>query len=86
KSDEEIGIYGDRIYNIHIKDRVLGGTTVPLGQGNADFRTVFVALSKIKYNNNLIFQSARSADGDHIGAMSKYIEFISPFLKELYGS
>src|SRR3954470_24542426 len=32
--DEEIAAYGERIDHVHVKDRVLHGTTVPLGTGN----------------------------------------------------
>ena len=34
--EEQITCIGNRILNVHIKDRVLGGATVPLGEGNAD--------------------------------------------------
>ena len=35
-SAEEIAAYAPRILNVHVKDRLLGGTTVPLGTGAAD--------------------------------------------------
>ena len=38
---EELNIYGDLIYNIHIKDRKYCGQTVPLGEGDADFELFF---------------------------------------------
>ena len=38
--EEEINNYGDRIYNVHIKDRLLHGSTVPLGSGNADIKSI----------------------------------------------
>ena len=37
KVTEEFELFSDRIGNIHIKDRILNGGTVPLGEGNADF-------------------------------------------------
>jgi hexulose-6-phosphate isomerase len=69
---EEIAAYGQRIVNVHIKDRVLGGTTVPLGTGSADFETVFAALAKSGYRGNYILQTARAQDGDHAGALGRY--------------
>ncbi|MFC5299813.1 sugar phosphate isomerase/epimerase family protein [Azospira restricta] len=69
---EEIGSYGRRIDNVHVKDRVLRGTTVPLGTGNADFPTVFSALRKAGYAGNFILQTARADDGDHAGAIARY--------------
>ena len=69
---DEFAAYGHRIVNVHIKDRVLGGTTVPLGTGNADFETVFAALARIGYGGNFILQTARAANGDHAGALCRY--------------
>jgi len=69
---EEIAAYGARIINVHVKDRVLGGTTVPLGTGNADFETVFAALAKFSYSGNYILQTARATDDDHAGVLSRY--------------
>jgi hexulose-6-phosphate isomerase len=72
KPADEIAAYGHRIVNVHIKDRVLGGATVPLGTGSADFETVFVALAKAGYRGNYILQTARAQDGDHTGALCRY--------------
>ena len=69
---DEIAAYGPRIINVHVKDRVLGGTTVPLGTGNADFETVFSALAMVGYAGNYILQTARAADGDHAGVLCRY--------------
>ena len=69
---EEIAAYGARIINVHVKDRVLGGTTVPLGTGNADFETVFAAFAKFNYSGNCILQTARATDGDHAGVLGRY--------------
>ncbi len=69
---DEFAAYGHRIVNVHIKDRVMGGTTVPLGTGNADFETVFAALTRVGYAGNYILQTARAADGDHAGALCRY--------------
>lgn len=60
---EEISAYGERIVNVHVKDRVKGNGTVPLGQGDANFETVFSALKKISYMGPLILQVARD---DHL--------------------
>ena len=68
----EIESYGDWIKNVHVKDRVLGGSTVPLGEGSADFETVFGTLASIAYAGNFILQTARSSTGDHVGVIEKY--------------
>ena len=56
---EELESYGQKILNIHVKDRKLGGTTVPLGTGNADIRYVFEKLSKMRYEGGITMQAAR---------------------------
>jgi L-ribulose-5-phosphate 3-epimerase len=69
---EEIGSYGRRIDNVHVKDRKLQGTTVPLGTGNADFPAAFGALRKADYAGHFILQTARAEDNDHAGALTRY--------------
>ena len=68
----EVRAYGHRISNVHIKDRVLGGTTVPLGSGAANFPAVFSGLARVGYKGDFILQTARAADGDHLGALLRY--------------
>lgn len=69
---EEIDCYGNRIENVHVKDRVLGGTTVPLGTGSADLPAAFSALRKAGYAGNFILQTARAEDGDHAATLARY--------------
>ena len=53
----EIHILGDRLINLHIKDKPVGGSSVMLGQGDADLRGAFSALNDIGYQGNLILES-----------------------------
>jgi len=78
---EEFSAYGHRIINVHIKDRILGGTTVPLGTGNADFKVVFDVLARIGYTGNYILQTARAADGEHAAALSRYKSMVIGMIK-----
>ena len=78
---EEIGAYGARVDSVHVKDRVLGGTTVPLGTGNANFPAVFQALKRSGYSGNFILQTARAADGDHAAALRRYRDMVTGWLK-----
>lgn len=77
---EEIAAYGHRIINVHVKDRLFGGTTVPLGTGNAAFETVFGSLARVSYSGNYILQTARAADGDHAGVLCRYREMTMDWL------
>ena len=72
----EIAAYGDRIVNVHVKDRIRGGTTVPLGTGNADFAATFGALAACGYRGDFILQTARAADDDHAGVLCKYRDMV----------
>jgi L-ribulose-5-phosphate 3-epimerase len=72
--DEEFSHYGSRIINVHVKDRPLGLTTVPLGNGDADFVSVFKNLAGYRYAGNYILQTARSRDGRHDHVLKRYLE------------
>lgn len=77
---QELAIYGDKLLNVHIKDRKLGGKTVPLGQGNADFQSISKKLIELNYNGNMILQAARGEPGRELETISNYLRFC-----ELYG-
>lgn len=72
---EEITACGDRIFNVHIKDRILGGKTVPLGQGSVDFKVVSKSLQDIGYAGNMIMQAARDFNRPEAQVISEYISF-----------
>jgi hexulose-6-phosphate isomerase len=79
---EEFLQYGDRIINIHIKDRPLNGTTVPLGEGDTNFSLVFRMLKEYGYQGNLILQTARAKDNDHLGVLKNYHNIIMKLAKK----
>lgn len=60
--EEELNTYGERIFNLHIKDRKLGGSTVEFGTGSANIEGVLKVLSNINYKNGIIIQGARGED------------------------
>src|SRR4030095_5153361 len=68
---EEIGAFGPRIRNVHVKDRVRGGATRSLGSGNARFATTFGAVWRARYAGSFILQTARAADGEHRAALER---------------
>ncbi len=63
---DEFAAYGDRVGSVHIKDRVRGGGTVPLGTGDADLPALFECLRKASYQGDFILQVARGAAGDEL--------------------
>jgi hexulose-6-phosphate isomerase len=81
---DEFSAYGERVLNVHVKDRLLGGTTVPLDTGSADFGAVFAALSKQNYRGNFILQTSRAALGNHSEVLSIYRDMTLQWLQQ-YG-
>jgi L-ribulose-5-phosphate 3-epimerase len=78
---EEFEAYGQRVINVHVKDRMLGGTTVPLGAGSANFEAVFAELADVNYQGNFILQTARAVDGNHDDSLCKYRDMTIDWLK-----
>lgn len=64
--EEEFESYGNRISDVHVKDRILGGGSVKLGEGNVDWNKFFSQLEKINYQSPLIMQAYRDEDGVEI--------------------
>jgi L-ribulose-5-phosphate 3-epimerase len=79
---EEIETYGNRILNVHVKDRLLRGKTVPLGEGAADFEAVFKHLKSVNYEGNYILQTARATDDNHLGVLLKYRSMVTNWVEK----
>ena len=75
---EELEVYGDRITDIHIKDRELGGKSVLLGQGNANFDSFFNKLREFNYQGPFIMQAYRDDEG--VDIFKEQLAWIKPLL------
>ncbi len=73
---EEFAYYGKRVGSIHIKDRVRGGGTVPLGTGAADFESVASCLIQNNYAGDFILEVARGLPGDEVNWNRQNCEFV----------
>jgi len=62
----EFAAYGSRVGSVHLKDRVLGAGTVPLGHGDTDFASLFQCLAEVSYGGDVILQVARGVAGDEL--------------------
>jgi len=82
-TEEEILKLGKWINNVHIKDRVFGGGTVPLGTGNANLNLSFKIFSEIGYEGSFIIQAARG-DND-IEEAKKNLGIVKRFLRKHFG-
>jgi len=63
---EEFAEYGHRIGSVHVKDRVRGGGTVPLGSGDADLPLVFECLHVFGYAGDVVMEIARGIPGEEV--------------------
>ena len=63
---KEFAAYGNKISNIHIKDRKKGEGSVELGTGDTQFDKIFAELSKLDYKGFFTMQAYRDDDGVEI--------------------
>lgn len=75
---EELAAYGERITDIHIKDRTLGGGPVVLGDGDADFDLFFSSLSKYDYIGPFIMQAYRDDEG--VSVFKSQLQWVKKYL------
>jgi hexulose-6-phosphate isomerase len=73
---DEFAALGSRIGSVHIKDRVLGGGTVPLATGSADFASLFTELRRIQYARDFTLQVARGEPGDEVAWARRNVDFV----------
>jgi len=73
---EEFAAYGDRVGSVHIKDRLRGAGTVPLGTGDADFPALFDALERVAYCGLFTLQVARGPLGQEVELARSNRDFV----------
>jgi len=84
---EELKEFGSWVVNVHIKDRIFNGITVPLGNGNTNFDLFFFMLAKIHYEGDLIIQGARELNDPKItpeDTCKKYLEFVKQYVDKYF--
>ena len=79
---EELEMLSPWIANVHVKDRIYQGETVPLGTGNVNFDLFFSTLAKINYEGDLIIQGAREDDSmiEPELTCKKYFKFVKHYV------
>lgn len=73
---DEFMAYGARVGSIHIKDRLFGGSTVPLGTGDVNFRALSESINTIGFKGDFILQVARDIPGDEVNWATRNREFV----------
>ncbi len=77
---EELNAYGNKISDIHIKDRIFDGGPVVLGQGSANFDSFFATLKELNYVGPFIMQAYRDDEG--VEVFKKQLAWIKPYLED----
>lgn len=75
---EELSVYGKRISDVHIKDRVFLGGTVKLGTGNADIPGFFRLLERFDYRGLLVMQAFRDDEG--VAVFKEQLDWVKPHI------
>lgn len=80
---EELTSLAPWLGSVHVKDRVLGGSTVPLGTGNADFPTCFRLIGAAGFSGTFILQAARDPQISEVDLAKRNIVFVCEHLAAL---
>lgn len=83
EQDHELAMLGSWVGSVHVKDRVLGGSTVALGTGHADFASCFRRIIQSGYDRPFVLQAARGKEGDEISWNRQNSEFVERYLEAL---
>ena len=75
---EELNAYGEKITDIHIKDRILGGGPVVLGKGDANFALFFEKLKEFNYKGPFIMQAYRDEEG--VSTFKEQLDWVKTYL------
>jgi hexulose-6-phosphate isomerase len=77
---DEIAQIGPWLRSVHVKDRLRGGSSVPLGTGDADFESYFRLLQELPYNGAYILQAARGKPGAETASCATNRELVQSLL------
>jgi len=69
--------------SVHIKDRLLDGGSVPLGEGAVDFSKIFSILNEIDFSGFFSLQAFRDKNSDNIELLKNYLMFINNIIGRL---
>jgi len=69
--------------SVHIKDRLLHGGSVPLGEGSVDFKKIFTILNEINYSGPFSLQAFRDKTSNNTQLLNIYLKFINNIIDNL---
>lgn len=74
--NEEMTLLGKYLGSVHVKDRVLKGSTVPLGTGNANIAKCFEWFHHLHFNRWYVLQVARGVEEQEETYISSVIQYV----------
>ncbi|MBI1870525.1 MAG: TIM barrel protein [Chlamydiae bacterium] len=77
---EELSLLGSWLGSVHVKDRLLGGGTVLLGSGHADFPTCFRLIQGAGFQGPFILQAARNLEVGEMELAKQNRQFVERHL------
>lgn len=77
----EWAAYGPRVSDVHIKDRVLGGGSVELGNGHANIPCVLNLMSASGFSGPVIMQAFRDDEG--LSVFDRQLVWLKSVMKEI---
>jgi sugar phosphate isomerase/epimerase len=78
--EKELSLFGDAIFNIHLKDCTPNDYSVKFGTGNSKFYEMFMYLNELCYDGDLILQGVRY--GDDFECVRSQIEYVEQELNK----
>lgn len=82
ESREDLTQIREWLGSVHIKDRLIGGSTVPLGTGHADFPKTLRHLQQLGYTSPLILQAAPEHETDPYDLAIRNRNFVETILQQ----
>ena len=82
--DHELPLIGMWIKNVHVKDCTPKDYTLPLGDGDVDFRKVFTHLKNQNYDGLFILQAAPAPKGREKEIARQYYQFTQNQLRNYF--
>jgi L-ribulose-5-phosphate 3-epimerase len=80
---EELTALRSWLGSVHVKDRIKGGHTVPLGQGNADFDACFRLIAEAQFRGPFILQAARQPGLSEVELAKQNRKFVESHLRSV---
>lgn len=77
----DIRMIGPLLVGVHLKDRLVGGGSVLLGEGDTKFEAAFAALQEVGFVGPFVLETPRG--DDPIATAGRHLEFVKTLLQQV---